>query len=140
MMATLYNTEETEQPFTLSNFRKEDTIEDWPLGGGRRGDCIFTHESNGRGQRIGRQTEGRNGRMNKIKYSTYHPLVCLADGSDGKTHYIGLTSYSSLSVMSCDMKHSEFSLHSWGDREPDANFLPYLAELKAVAEDKEGDR
>ncbi len=116
-----------EQTFTLSNFRREDKIEDWPLGRQLRGTATFTHEENGeKGQRIGRQTPYR-GRMGKIKYSTYYIRVCLADGSDGKTHYIGWTGYGFLAVMSCGMKYQDFSIF-----EKAPNFASYKAKLFEV--------
>lgn len=110
-----------EQPFTLSNFRKEDTIQDWPLGSNKRGPAVFTHESNKRGQRILRTTTG------KPKATTYYLRVCLCDGSDGKTHILGFSSYGFLSVMSCDMKLQDFSI--W-DKDP--HFEEYKEQLFAV--------
>lgn len=98
-----------EQKFTLSNFRKEDVFEDWPLGFRKRCTATFIHESNKRGQRIGRQTTG------KIKYSTYYKHVCLADGSDGKVHYIGWTEYGFLSVMAGDMKYQDHAIFAGED-------------------------
>jgi len=118
----------SEQIFTLNNFRKAEEIADWPLGSNRRGTASFTHESNKRGQRIGRQTPDKHGRMCKPKYSTYYQRICLVDGSDGKTHMIGWTG-NFLSVMSCDMKHSEFSV--W---ERDAEFKEYKSQLFAATE------
>jgi hypothetical protein len=115
-----------EQPFTLSFFRKGDTIQDWPLGGGKRGTCLFHHESNKRGQRILRTTTG------KPKASTYYMRVCLVDGSDGKTHYIGYSQYGFLSVMSCDMQHSDFSIHPH-----DPNFDEYKRRLFEATEAEE---
>ena len=112
-----------EQTFELSNFRRGDVIEDWPLGGGKRGNCCFTHESNNRGQRMARTTTG------KPKRSVYYKMVCLVDGTDDKTHFIGLTpSGTHLAVMSCDMKHSDFAVFPG-----DPNFDEYLAQLGAVA-------
>jgi len=110
----------SEQKFSLSNFRKEETIQDWPIGGNRRGPAVFTHESNKRGQRLLRTTTG------KPKPSTYYERVCLVDGSDGKTHYIGWSS-GFLSVMSCNMEHQDFSIFS-----NEANFAEYKEQLFAV--------
>jgi len=113
-------------PFTLTNFRKEDTIQDWPLGSNKRGPCTFTHEANKRGQRILRTTTG------KPKASRYYSLVCLADGSDGKTHLVGYCQYGGIAVMSADMQHSDYTLYGdMGDRKE--LFPVYLAELKRVA-------
>ena len=93
-------------PFTLSNFRKEDSIADWPIGRNQRATAVFAHESNKRGQRISRTTTG------KPKVSTYYDLICLADGSDGKTHLVGYSrDYGMLAVMSADMQHSDYILH-----------------------------
>ena len=104
--------------FTLSNFRKEDTIQDWPLGSGRRGPCGFAHESNRKGQRILRTTTG------KPKASTYYIRICLCDGSDGKTHLIGWSEYGFLSVLSADMKLSDGTIHPKDD-----NFEEYRRQL-----------
>ena len=111
------------QTFTLSNFRKEETIQDWPLGSNKRGPCVFQHESNKKGQRILRTTTG------KPKASTYYVRVCLVDGSDGKTHYIGWSEFGFLSVQSCDMKLSDFSVHR-----TDPNFEEYKQQLFAATE------
>ena len=114
-----------EQTFTLDlkTFRKEDRIEGWPVGSNKRATAVFTHETKPkRGQRIVRVTTG------KPKPSTYYLLVCLANGSDGKTHYIGLTQFGHLAVMSCDMKHSDFSVFRG-----DPNYDEYLGKLREVA-------
>ncbi len=113
-----------DQTFTVSNPRKEETIPDWPLGSGKTGDAIFTHEKNSRGERIGRSTPFK-GRMSKPKYSTYCDVIRLVDGSDGKTH---LMSFSSgfIQIASCNMKHSDFSVF-----EGDDNFQEYREMLFA---------
>ena len=112
-------------PFTLSNFRKSDSIENWPIGRQQRATAVFTHEANKRGQRILRTTTG------KPKASNYYTLICLADGSDGKTHLVGFSEYG-LHVMSADMQHSDFSLyHDMGDGQE--LFPIYLEQLQAVA-------
>jgi|TARA_Y100000034_G_C6903283_1_gene418432 hypothetical protein len=124
----------SEQTFTLSNFRAAPTeiIEDWPLGSNKRGPATFTHETNGKkGQRIGRQTPYK-GRLSKPKYSTYYIRVCLVDGSDGKTHYIGWSEYGFLSVMSCDMKHSDFGVF-----DQDEHFAEYKTALFEATEVEE---
>lgn len=113
--------------FTLSNFRKSETIDNWPLGSNKRGTAIFSHEDNAsKGQRIGRQTPHKNG-YGKVKYSTCYKRVCLVDGSDGKTHYIGYSDYGFLSVMSCNMKHQDFSIF-----DKDENFEEYRQALYNV--------
>jgi len=114
------------QTFTLSNFRTSDEIEGWPLGRDKKGTAIFTHESNKEGQRISRQTPYKGG-LSKPKSSTYYARICLADGSDGKTHMVGITSYGFISVLSCDMKLSDFSIQVKDD-----NYIEVMAEVRAV--------
>jgi len=116
----------TEQLFTLSNFRASDEIEGWPLGRDKRGTAVFTHESNKKGQRISRQTPYKGG-MSKPKSSTYYERICLADGSDGKTHMVGITGYGFISVLSCDMKLSDFSI-----QEKDDNYAEVMSAVRAV--------
>lgn len=111
----------SKQTFTVSNPRKEDSIEDWPLGNGRRGTAEFTHETNNRGERISRVTPNRQGRPCKPKRSTYSESVRLVDGSDGKTHMLSFSS-GFVQVMSCDMQHSDFSVFAGDD-----NFEEYKA-------------
>ena len=107
--------------FTISNPRREENIEDWPLGRNERGTAVFTHEVHPpRGERIGRQTPYK-GRMGKIKYTTYSDSCRLVDGSDGKTHIVCFSS-GFVSIMSCDMKHSDFSVF-----DKDENFAEYKA-------------
>ena len=113
----------TETPFTLSNFRREDSIENWPIGRDKRATAVFTHEANKRGQRILRTTTG------KAKATTYYQAICLADGSDGKTHLVCLAPMCDmLRIGSADMKHEDFTL--WPR---DADFAGYKNKLLAVA-------
>ena len=120
----LGNTMSNKQTCTLSNFRLRDVIPNWPLGANKRGDAVFEHESNKRGQRISRTTSG------KPKRSTYYVRACLADGSDGRTYYIGLSVYGNLSVMQCDMQYSAFYIARGED-----NYAEYLNNLFLVAGD-----
>lgn len=122
------NTPDGKVPFSLSNFRKEDRIENWPIGRNERATAVFTHESNKKGQRILRTTIG------KPKASRYFSLICLADGSDGKTHLVGFCQYGGLAVMSADMQHSDYTLY--GDMGDSRELFPaYLEQLQNVARD-----
>lgn len=108
----------------LSNFRLSASFPDWPLGGSRRGLCTFTHERNKRGQqRILRTTTG------KPKASTYYPMICVADGSDGRVHLVALTDYGFIYVRSSDMQHAERTVHA--DAEPEL-YAQLVQSLKAV--------
>lgn len=115
--------------FTLSNFRLSDEIPDWPLGGGRRGVCVFSREANKKGQRILRTTTG------KPKASRYYPMICLADGSDGRTHLVGLTDYGFVAIMSSDMQHSEYSVFMDSDTD---RYVALVKELTKVCEVSNG--
>jgi hypothetical protein len=78
---------------TFSNPRLEATFNDWPLGGNKRGQCVFKVETHPkRGQRVGRTTTG------KTKFDTYSPQVAIVDGSDGRTYILSLTGYQFVSV------------------------------------------
>lgn len=114
-------------PFTLSNFRKEETIQDWPYGSNKRGPAVFVVEQNKRGQRMLRTTFG------KPKATQYYDAVCLADGSDGKTHIVAYSAnYGLLLVKSCDMQHQDYALSTREQGEA-TEFSEYRAALYAVA-------
>ena len=112
----------SEQTFTISNPRREETIEDWPLGSGRRGPARFIHEIKSHGERIGRITQDRHGSNRKPKFTTYSTSCRLVDGSDGRTHIVSFTTYGFVKVVSCDMKFDDFSVF-----EKEKNFAEYKA-------------
>ena len=89
-----------------SNPRKIAKIDNWPLGGNKRGTCIFKVESNGnKGERVGRTTTGAT------KYGTYSPKVAIVDGDDGRTYILSNSKYGSghLSIQdSAFMSHESF--------------------------------
>lgn len=73
----------TKQELTFSNPRLSAVFEDWPLGGSKRGRCVFSVEyKNGRGYRFVKQTTG------KPKYHTYGGACAIVDGSDGRTYLL----------------------------------------------------
>lgn len=68
---------------TLSNPRIKAEFTDWPLGGGKRGNCVFEVEHNPKkGYRVSRQTFG------KPKCNTYGGKAVIVDGSNGKTYIL----------------------------------------------------
>lgn len=68
---------------TFSNPRVEAVIENYPLGGSKRGPMKFWFERHPkRGQRICRQSTG------KVKTATFALMGAIVDGSDGKTYVI----------------------------------------------------
>jgi len=68
---------------TFSNPRLTATFDNWPLGGARRGRCVFGIEFNpNKGYRFTRVTTG------KPKVTTYGGAGAIVDGSDGRTYLI----------------------------------------------------
>lgn len=59
-------------------------IQDYPLGGSKRGYCKFWIETNQKGSRILKQTFG------KPKVSTYTEKAAIVTGEDGKTYFLML--------------------------------------------------
>jgi len=67
----------------FSNPRLQATFTDWPLGGNRRGQCVFVVETHPkRGFRFTRTTTG------KPKTATYGGKAAIVDGDDGRTYLI----------------------------------------------------
>lgn len=74
---------------TFSNPRLYDKFDDWPIGGNRRGMCVFKVEDGGkRGWRVLRQTTNKDGRWNKPKYNVFGDRAAIVDGDDGKTYIL----------------------------------------------------
>ncbi len=71
---------------TFCNPRRAATFTDWPLGGNRRGDCVFqVHADAKRGERVSRTTTG------KPKYTNYGTKCAVVDGSNGRTYVLQLS-------------------------------------------------
>ena len=67
----------------FSNPRLHAEFTDWPLGGNKRGRCVFHVENGGKkGWRFTRVTTG------KPKTATYGREGAIVDGEDGKTYLI----------------------------------------------------
>ena len=91
-----------------SNPRMSAVIENWPLGGSRRGEAHFEIEVvPGRGERGTRYTvDPRKGKPGATKKLTYASKARIVDGDDGKTYIIELTSmYGHISVMQGGMQY-----------------------------------
>lgn len=69
-------------PVTFSNPRLRAEFGDWPLGGSKRGRCVFQVERSKKGWRVGRTTTGNP------KYTTFHGFTAIVDGSDGRTYIL----------------------------------------------------
>ena len=85
------------------NPTRELVIEDYPLGGNKRGKCVFRVESNKRGERVMRQTFG------KPKYTTYAVKCAIVEGEeDGRTYILQLTEWGSVNVERSDFMSHEY--------------------------------
>jgi hypothetical protein len=68
---------------TFTNPRLVAEFNDWPMGGNKRGYCVFKIEHNSkRGYRHTRQTTG------KLKTATFGGKGAIVDGDDGRTYLI----------------------------------------------------
>jgi len=85
-----------------SNPRTEVTIEDYPIGRGRRGPAHFIIESNNKGERVARTTTG------KPKKVTYCQKMRIVDGDDGKTYVIGKAGYNQVIVYPSNIKYPTY--------------------------------
>lgn len=82
---------------TFSNPRLVAVIEDYPLGGSKRGRCTFEIEQGKRGYRAKRTTTG------KPKFATYAGKAAIVDGSDGRTYVLQhATPYDFIHIMRHD--------------------------------------
>jgi hypothetical protein len=112
---------------TLSNPRLKVTVEDYPLGGSKRGPCMFAVETGPRGVRVSRVTTG------KPKYTTYGGPACICDGSDGRTYIVRQAGepYGFIQVYSSDL----MSAHAVNGGSAFPTTHPELyAELRALIE------
>ena len=93
--------------------------ENYPLGGSKRGRCVWSFEFTAkRGYRCARQTTG------KAKYTTYGGKGAIVDGEDGRTYILQRTPYGFDTIHRWDFMSAERS----GCFESDPDF----AELNAM--------
>lgn len=94
-----------------SNPRFEAVITDWPSGA-KRTTATFGVESHpGRGERGTRITlDPRTRKPGAKKVLSYARKVRIVDGDDGRTYFIELTIYDSISVMMGTMQHQAESV------------------------------
>lgn len=78
------------QHITFSNPRLRAEFSDWPIGGSRRGKCVFNIEHKaGKGHRLTRVTENpKTGGWYKPQVNTYGGEAAIVDGSDGRTYVL----------------------------------------------------
>lgn len=87
---------------TFSNPRLSASVEDYPLGSGRRGTANFEIETSKKGQRVSRTTFG------KPKTTTYCQKMVLVDGDDGRLYAIGLTEYNQIIVYPGTLQYPKY--------------------------------
>jgi hypothetical protein len=82
---------------TFSNPRLKAEFTDWPLGGSKRGACVFLVHRDKKGYRVSRTTTG------KPKFTTYNGQACIVDGSNGRTYILQIAAlYGFIKVMRSD--------------------------------------
>lgn len=103
---------------TFSNPRLYAEFSDWPLGGNKRGVCVFSVEyRKGKGWRVLRTTTG------KPKVHTYGGKLAIVDGSDGRTYVLQEAgSFDAVAIIQSDLKYSKYVYAT----------DPSLAELKEL--------
>jgi hypothetical protein len=118
-------------PVKFSNPRLHAPIQDYPLGGNKRGLCVFNIESHPkRGYRCTRQTTG------KPKAHTYGGKAAIVDGDDGRTYLIQFAgSFNFIKVSRSDFMDAsgEVTGTGTGGVFPESHPERY-AELKALIE------
>lgn len=87
----------------FTNPRLHAEFTDWPLGGNKRGSCVFHVENGGKkGFRVGRTTTG------KTKFHTYHRQCAIVDGDNGKTYILQLAlNFDFVTISRSDFKNAE---------------------------------
>ena len=74
-------------------------IADYPLGGSKRGRCVFEIERSPKhGYRCVRTTTEPTGKVNKPKLLTYGGKAAIVTGEDGKTYILQHTAYGFISI------------------------------------------
>lgn len=118
---------------TFTNPRHSAVIENWPMGGDRRGRAVFTVEHHPkRGFRASRTTTG------KPKHTTYCHAMAIVDGADGRTYILAMSEPmygSAITVKSSDMQHDASNADIDGDHyvtRADANYAELAALIESV--------
>lgn len=106
---------------TYSNPRTHAVVANYPIGGSKRGDAVFSIEVTTRGERGVRVTTG------KPKTLTYARKARIVDGDNGRTYIIELTSFGFISVMRGDFKYQEETIHRESQPERHAEVLKLFA-------------
>lgn len=97
---------------SYSNPRTHAEVENWPMGGSRRGVAVFSVESDPkRGERGVRVTTTEDGRTNNPKKLTYTRKVRIVDDDDGKTYFAELTSYGFVTIMQGNAQFAAETIH-----------------------------
>lgn len=120
-------------PIKLSNPRLLVEIPDYPLGGDKRGLCVFAvHRHKKKGYRVSKQTFG------KPKYTTYSGQCCIVDGEDGRTYILSNSKFGGMvSVWRSDFKMASDvcpngTAHESSDPELYADYLKLIVNSNAV--------
>jgi hypothetical protein len=102
---------------TYTNPRLHAEIDNWPMGGSRRGTAIFSVEAKpGKGERGVRITRRDGEKPSTPKTLTFARKVRIVDGDDGKTYIAELSGYGHVSVMQSNMQFQAESVHEGDPR------------------------
>jgi len=104
---------------TFSNPRIKAEIPNYPLGGNKRGLCVFHVERKNEKWRVGRTTTG------KTKYTTWSGQVAIVDGDDGRTYILQRSDmFGFITIYRSDFKCAEqaknglpYTCHESNDKE-----------------------
>jgi hypothetical protein len=107
-------------PLTYTNPRLRATIDNWPMGGNKRGTAFFSIEvKTGKGERGVRVTKTDDSPMpGKPKFLTFTRKARIVDGDDGKTYIAELSRYGFISIMQSNMQFEQESIHTDAERYP----------------------
>ena len=95
-----------------SNPRIRAEIDNWPMGGSRRGVAVFSIEAKpGKGERAIRTTrQDGSSKATAPKTLTFSTRARIVDGNDGKTYVASLTTYGHVSVFQSNMQFEQESI------------------------------
>jgi len=102
-----------------SNPRMSATIENWPMGGTKRGTAVFEIEQHPtRGERAHRTTFLPLQPPTAPKLLTYARKMRIVDGDDGRMYVAALTEFGHITIHRGDMKFHEESVFERDERYP----------------------
>ncbi len=104
---------------TYTNPRMTATIENWPMGGSKRGTAVFEIEIHPtKGERAHRTTFLPLHAPTAPKLLTFARKMRIVDGDDGRAYIATLSMYGHVTIHRGDMKFDEESIFERDERYP----------------------